>query len=279
MATTRLWRYTDLPKFIDLLTSGKLWLSNAEILARDDPYDGLPGAVQFPHRIWQSINDVPEKLRVQILKMRSRGTDGTPEAAFKGWFMGEEQRCIMTQSGRRDYYVNCWHQAEHESVAMWKVYGSPGAGVAVVSNGARLETALAANEEECYLGAVKYRDPSFVEIGMPNAFDSMMIKRLSFEYEREVRLVHWRTGELHDALANFSWNEEKMRFDDLIEDSRPIPPGMALMCDVDAMIECVIVSPFAPPWYAAMIERMRDRFGYGFPVGHSRLLAAPPVIP
>lgn len=279
LATTRLRRYLDLPKFIDLVTSGKLWLTNAEVLATDDPYDGLPGAVQFPHRIWRSIDDVPEQLRSQIMQMCSGGTDGTPEAAFKSWFMTEEQRCIMMLSGRRNYYVNCWHAAEHESVAMWKIYGSPGAGVAIVSNSARLETALASVEEQFYLGAVKYRDPSIVEIGTSNAFDSMMIKRASFEYECEVRLVHWHTGDFHDALANFAWNDEKMRFDDLVEDTRPVLAGMSFACDLEAMIEKVIVSPFAPPWYAQMIERMRDQVGHSFPVGMSTLLQVPPVIP
>jgi hypothetical protein len=279
LATARLWRYTDVPKFIDLLISGQLWLTNAEVLAKDDPYDGLPGAVQFPHRMWRTIDDVPEQLRSQILEICGKGSDTTPESAFRSWFMGEEQRCIMGQSGRRDYYVNCWHAAEHESAAMWKIYGSPGAGVAIVSNGARLETALAAHEEEFYLGTVEYRDPSFIQIGIPNAFDTMMIKRSSFEYEREVRLVHWHTGEFHDALVNFAWDDERMRFDDLIEDARPLRPGMSFACDVDAMIERVIVSPFAPLWYAPMIERVRERLGYRFSVQMSKLLELPPVVP
>lgn len=277
--TTRLWRYTDLPKFLDLLTSGELWFSNAEVLASDDPYEGVTGAVRFPHRMWRTIDDVPEKLRVQILEMCSRGTDGTPEAAFRSWFMVEEQRCIMMQSGRRDYYINCWHAADHQSIAMWKIYGSPGAGVAVISNGARLETALAANEGNLYLGAIKYREPSFVQIGTQNAFDTVMIKRSSFEYEREVRLVHRKPGEFHDALVNFNWNDDKMRFDDLVDDPRPIPAGMSFACDIDVMIERVIVSPFAPPWYAPMLERVRERLGYRFSIHKSKLLDVPPMLP
>ena len=279
LVTTRLWRYTDLSKFIDLLSSGKLWLTNAEILAADDPYEGTTGAVQFPHRMWQTLDEVPEQLRVQILEMCGQGTDGKPEAAFKGWFMGEEQRCIMTQSGRRDYYVNCWHAAHHESVAMWKIYGSPGAGVAIVTNGARLETALAENTEDFYLGAVQYRDPFFVQIGGSNAFDTIMLKRSSYNYEQEVRLVHWHTGDFHDALANFSWNDETMRFDDIIDDPRPVRPGMSFNCDIDVLIERVIVSPFAPPWYLPMIERVRERFGYGFAIHRSTLLDVPRLLP
>lgn len=277
--TSRLWRYMDLPKFMELVTSGTLWLTNAEMLASDDPYEGMPGAIQFPHRMWATIEEVPDMLRRQILDMSSRGANGTPEAAFRSWFMGEEQRCIMTLSGRRDYYVNCWHAAEHESVAMWKIYGSPGAGVAVVSNGGRLETSLAVNMETLYLGAVRYKDQSVFEIGTPNAFDSIMIKRTSYTYEKEVRLVHWFTGEFHDALANFAWNEDTMRFDDIIKDSRPVRPGISLSCDIDVMVERVIISPFAPLWYEAMIDRVREKLGYKFIVQRSKLLDLPPVIP
>ena len=277
--TTRLWRYTDLSKFIDLLSSGKLWLTNAEILAADDPYEGTPGAVQFPHRMWRTLDEVPEQLRAQILEMHSRGTDGGPEAAFGGWFMGEEQRCITTQSGRRDYYINCWHASDYESVAMWKIYGSPGAGVAIVTNCARLEAALSENSEVFYIGAVQYRDPSFVQIGYPNAFDPIMLKRSSYSYEQEVRLVHWHTGELHDALADSSWNDETMRFDDIIDDPRPVRPGMSFNCNIDVLIEGVIVSPFAPLWYAPMIERVRERFGHRFPIQRSTLLDAPLFLP
>ena len=276
--TTRLWRYMDLPKFVELITSGTLWLTNAEVLAADDPHEGLPNAVQFPHRMWRSIDDTPELLRRQIIDICGGGTDGTPEAAFKSWFMGEEQRCIMTHSGRRDFYINCWHAADHESVAMWKIYGSPGAGVAMVTNGARLETALAENDEVLHLGAVKYRDASIFNIGSPNAFDDIMVKRASYTYESEVRLIHWHTGEFHDALEKFAWNEQTMRFDDLIEDTRPIRAGCSFACDLNVLIERVIISPFAPPWYVPMMSRLRDRLGLHFSINRSKLLEAPVVI-
>jgi hypothetical protein len=277
--TTKLWRYMDLPKFVDLLTSKRLWLANAEILAADDPYEGLPGAVQFPHRMWRSIDGVPDKLRQQILLLCSAGTDGTPDAAFKSWFMVEEQRCIMTQTGRRDFYVNCWHAADHESVAMWKIYGAPGAGIAIVSNGARVETALARNEQNLHLGAVHYHDSKFVQIGMSNVFDTITRKRESYKYEQEVRLVYWHVGESHDALVNANWNEEAMRFDNLVEDTRPIPPGISFECDVDNLIESVVVSPFAPAWFTTLIERVRDQLGFRFEVTSSTLLNLPVAIP
>jgi len=277
--TAKLWRYMDLPKFVDLLTSRRLWLTNAEVLATDDPYEGLPGAVQFPHRMWRSIEEVPEPLRRQILQRRGLGPDMTPEAAFRSWFMVEEQRCIMIRTGRRDFYVNCWHTASHESIAMWKIYGAPGPGIAIVSNGGRIETALSANDHGLHLGAVQYEDPDVFQIGMSNVFDTITRKRTSYEYEHEVRLVYWHPDEGHDALVNDNWNEETMRFDDLVEDIRPIDPGVSIDCDVDVLVQSVIVSPFAPAWFATMIERLRDQLGCRFTVESSTLLRAPvPII-
>jgi hypothetical protein len=187
---------------------------------------------------------------------------------------------MMTQFGRRQFYVNCWHAAQHESAAMWKIYGSPGAGVAIVTHGGRLEAALASDSKELHLGAVRYVDPATFEIGTPNAFDTLMVKRANYSYEQEVRLVHWDTeGDLHDPLANFSWNEDTMRFDDIVEDHRPLVPGSLLDCDVDVLIERVIVSPFAPPWYLPMIERLREQLGFRFAVTASNLLTVPSIIP
>lgn len=274
--TKRLWRYTDVPKFVDLLTWRRLWLTNAEILAADDPHEGL-SAVQFPHRVWRSVEEVPPVLREEILQSGRRAGKSSEEA-FRQWIMMQEQLCIMTRSGRRDFYVNCWHAADHESAAMWKIYGGPGAGVAIVTNGQRLETSLAARSEKLYLGAVSYLPPDVFHVGVQNAFDPLMVKRASYSYEQEVRLVYWQAEDGHDALANASWNEQTMRYDGLVDDVRPIPPGISFECDLDKLIERVIISPFAPRWYSKMIEELIQRLDYQFPIAVSKLLNAPLVI-
>ncbi|CAN7160796.1 DUF2971 domain-containing protein [Rhizobium rhizogenes] len=269
-----LWRYTDLSKFVDLLTSQKLWLSNLEVLARDDPYEGSPWSIAFPHRMWSTIENVPEPLRTQIANFG--GPDGrSPEQRFKDWYMLEEQTCIFAQSGRREYYVNCWHAAQHESVAMWKIYGAPGAGVAVITNGARLETALASNSNRLLLGAVRYAEPNQLVIGTSNAFEPVITKGAAYQYEQEVRLVFWETEGMHDPLAHDKWNPDSMRFEDIIEDPRPLKPGIHLSCDVNVLVDRVLVSPFAAPWYLSMIEKLRDQLGFRFPVIASKLLTAP----
>lgn len=274
--STRLWRYTDLAKFFELVTSRRLWLTNAEVLAQDDPYEGSPGPLRFPHRLWKTIDDVPPPLKTQIVEIY--GKECSAEQAFKTWFMMSEQECHMQRSTRRNYYVSCWHAGQPESAAMWKIYGSPGAGVAIVSNGGRMEAALSAETKPLNLGAVHYEQQYTFQIGYRNSFDSLMIKRDNYAFEHEVRLVHWDTSDMHDSLANFAWNDERMRFDDIIEDQRPINPGVNLACDIDVLIERVVVSPFAPPWYLPMIERLRDQLQYHFEIRNSKLLTSPTVI-
>ena len=277
--TVGLWRYTDLPKFIELMISRSLWLANAEVLAVDDPYEGRFGAMQFPHRRWRSIDDLPEVLRVQLDERYRGESDGTRESIFNSWFMTEEQQCIISNAGRRNFYVSCWHAAHHESVAMWKIYGAPGAGVAILTNAGRMNASLAANDLGMHLGAVQYADANTFVIGATNVFDALMKKRASYAYEQEVRIVHWNTGDSHDPLVNFEWNENTLRFANVVDDPRPVTPGLSVECDIGVMIEQVIVSPFAPSWYVSMIERLRDILGYSFPVTGSLLLEAPPLLP
>ena len=275
-----LWHYTDLPKFIQLLTGKTLWLGNLEILAQNDPYEGLPGPIQFPHRMWKSIDEVPKTLKTQILQMKSKDTDRSLQEAFMRWFMLEEQSCYMSQSGRRNYYVNCWHAAEHESMAMWKIYGALGAGVAIVTNAEKRKSALAANSQQLYLGEVQYRASDTFQIGTKNSFDPIMVKSKSYSYENEVRLVHKDISEsYHDPLAKFSWNDQTMRFDDIIEDLRPLVPGLLFQCNLDTLIEKLIISPFAPPWYVVTLKRLKEQLGFRFPIFQSKLLTAPEIIP
>jgi hypothetical protein len=239
----------DLPKFVALLTSQSLWLTNAEILSADDPHEGTLSTLQFAHRRWTSIDAVPQPTREQIVQHYGRLTGGSPQAAFRAFVMQQEQLGIFTQFWRRNYYVSCWHAADYESVAMWKIYGAPGPGVAIVSNGARLEASLANNSPDLYLGSVRYFDERSEHIDWSNAFNTIMAKRLSFSYEKEVRLVHHDISDMHDPLVHNSWNDETMRFDEIVDDDRPLKSGLEVECDISILVGNVIVSPLAPPWY------------------------------
>lgn len=269
--STKLWRYIDTAKFIELLTSRSIWFSNAEILAQEDPFEGNPDAIQFPHRMWRSLRDVPPQLGEQIIAFH--GKDGrSPDDAFRSWIMLEEQTRIFQISGRRNYYLNCWHASEHESVAMWKIYATASAGLALISNGARMEEALGKNEDNFYLGTVEYWEPGTISLGQSNSFDPYLIKLAQYKYENEVRLVYWDTSSIHDPIKDFQWNEDRLRFDNVEYDQSPLKPGISFECEVNVLVEKIVTSPFSPPWYTKAIARLLSDLGYKIPVEQSLIM-------
>ena len=282
----RLWRYTDLPKFLDLLTSGRLWLSNLEILSKEDPYEGLLGSVRFPHRAIRTIREFPPDQHPKLLEdyyfAAFKGVvppdpQDSLNAAFEHWYKAQEELCITHEAERRNYYINCWHEAECECIAMWKTYGGAGAGVAVVSSYSRLEKALKDNQEKLFLGRVNYVEISDVVAGVSNYFEHLLSKLSHYKYEREVRLAYWDWREPYYPLARANWNNATLRFEGLLADSRPIRPGLYFECKLNELIEMVLLSPFAPDWHLSMVKAVRDRFGFKFPVHRSIILDTPPT--
>jgi hypothetical protein len=92
--------------------------------------------------------------------------------------------------------VNCWHQNDGESAAMWKLYLPTGKGVAVRSTVGALMSSLREfrlkpeyEAETVHVGRVMYID--YRNALMPH--DSMLgrffYKRMSYAYEKEVRAV------------------------------------------------------------------------------------------
>ncbi|MFN0262681.1 hypothetical protein ACKTEK_02270 [Tepidamorphus sp. 3E244] len=267
----------DIPKFLDLVISKNLWLSNAEVLAADDPYEGLPDAYYFPHRIWNSIDDLPKKIRDQIEFLYASEFPSKAEI-FKNWYRLEEQMCLFKRFSRRQFYVNSWHAAQHESIAMWKIYASPGDGVAVITTGGRLTHSLDDASDDLHVGAVKYWTPGTFQVGSENIFSNLTVKRSSYSFEQEVRIVYWDNENFHDPLQGSVWNEETLRYENINENVNLPRAGRLIPCDINIMIEKVVISPNSPSWYLPMIEKLIGELGLKFPVMQSSLLQEPPII-
>lgn len=96
---------------------------------------------------------------------------------------------------RRLTKISCWHRADHESAAMWKLYAAGGKGVAVLTTPGRLQGALRPfrlapeyGKEEPYWGMVRYRDlhTERLRASMEQRF---FYKHRAFESEREFRVI------------------------------------------------------------------------------------------
>jgi hypothetical protein len=157
-----IWRFIDLPNFLDLITTSTLYFCRGDKFA--DPYEGM-----MPDEYVDSVR---------------RG----------GSNIGSVQKQIrMFDYYRAEFYMNCWHMSPHESAAMWKLYAGTDAGIALKSTYSRLQRAFEHRSERYFLGLANY-DSSTV-FGPTNAFKFIMWKRKAFEHEKEVRALVWKLDE------------------------------------------------------------------------------------
>lgn len=238
-ASDFLWRYTDLAKFTALALQKTLWLSSAEQLASQDPYEAtLPEA---------SAKLFAEYARADLKKS---GHGDVPDF--------QEQLAKLYEVIRPYLFVNCWHASPVESVAMWKIYASENAGIAIVSSRNRLHRALRKSKLDIYLGRVAYVDHDLDFVG-PNLLSAALKKRLHYQYESEVRLIHLVGSGVGQPIG-------------------PLPTpqlGIQVSCNLNDLIEKVVISPAADLWFYQMVKELCRRAGIRRPVVQSRIFVPP----
>ena len=120
------------------------------------------------------------------------------------------------ETSKKRTFINCWHENEHESEAMWRLYSSfLDNAIAIRTSYNSLYHALGRNPS-IRIGRVKYVDFQQSYAGLHDAF---WCKRKSFEHEKEVRAM-------------------------LIDRCNP-DKGKLVPCDLPILIKEVFVSPSA----------------------------------
>ncbi|WP_313229942.1 hypothetical protein [Sphingobium yanoikuyae] len=97
-----------------------------------------------------------------------------------------------------------------------------------------------------------------------NIFTPYLNKRMSFEYEREIRAVIWEmSSSVEPARGDgdplFSWSEF----------------GVNVQVDLENLIDAVYISPTAPSWFSDLVGKIMTRYGLTHPIEHSSLSAMP----
>jgi hypothetical protein len=99
-------------------------------------------------------------------------------------------------------------------------------------------------------GYVRYLDPDTApadpdEIAL-NSFTPHVTKRLSFEHEREVRLLLWALDP--DQTSRYT--------------SEVRVPGIHVPVDLQTLIEHVYVAPGSAAWFTELVEETARRYGF-----------------
>ena len=176
------WRYMDVAKLLSLLDSQSLFFPSLPHL--DDPFEGylpLPTLEEYrEHKIYEEAY-----------------ADVKPEDVNDLYELDKSS----AKESRHQIFVNCWHANEHESAAMWSLYLSQAEGVAVQSTVGRLKACFDATDKTILIGNIEYID--YAETGVPNnVFCRAILKRKSFEHEREIRAVY-HDKEIADLMYEF----------------------------------------------------------------------------
>jgi hypothetical protein len=178
-------------------------------------------------------------------------TTGMPPEALAKALVSMQQSSLKILS---IMYVNCWHMNEVESDAMWKAYGASENGIAVVTT---CSTLVAQLDEGCFVGTVAYIDYERDTVGRGTVFRRILHKRRSFVHEQELRICRFI------ALKDYP------------NSLTSSPSGLLQKVRLQDLVQEVYVAPQAPTWYRETVESVTNRWGYGFPVHHSRLDAVP----
>lgn len=240
---TKVWRYMDLGKYLDLVTTASLVMPNATLM--QDPYEGQVGG--FNQRL-----EIPSDLVMSHEQM-------------------EQARRTIAQA-RRDLqahtYLSCWHAAEHESAGMWSLYADEDKGVAVITTWGRLKASLQ-TDVLIHGGAVQYLDYDAQRLPEDNALSIYCFKRVSFEHEREVRLVIQNIYGLLNGMG-MQHPTEPGQEPALLAEARKL--GVArIPINLDSMVDEVRVSPAAHSWFADMVAQVTAQCGGQWRVSQSDL--------
>lgn len=220
----------DIVTFTAMLHNAGLFFVRADKLG--DPFEGSFPRANGPVRIQRWMERVP--------------VDAPPEL----WTQLTTEISERARRTRNRYLINCWHMNDHESAAMWSVYGGRGHSIAIQSTYSRLCEVLPADS---HVGVVQYIDYGHDEIPEWNGFTPYLHKRASYRYETEVR-----------AITKYTRDQGAMPI--------MLPEvGMWVSTQLGELIESVHVAPDSAEWVKDLVSNLVDRYGFAFPVHRSKL--------
>jgi len=239
----KIWRYMDFTKFVSLIDKSALFFSRADKLG--DPFEG-----SYPRQNVQQRTTLYKKWL------------NTLPTQFKEFF-GQRPRAIgeFYKSLRRCIFINSWHENEHESDAMWKLYLKSDEGIAIQSTFSHLRDCFGNETPNIHIGRVRYIDYLKDVISEENFFNPFLRKRKSFEHEREVRAIVFAYGKIEDGQPNLP--------------PPAFPTGMPVLVDLDKLIDRIYLAPTSPKWLHELIASVLRKYNLKLKVFQTSLTDRP----
>jgi len=225
----KLWRYLSVERFLSLIDDGRLYFASANEFA-----DSFEGAVSVD---------------ADGQSTRDHGAASWSDNAFR-----ELKRLTK---------ISCWHRADFESDAMWKLYAAEHKGVAICTTTEHLLAAFKPfrlkpqyGAEELWYGPVNYIDLTAGRIKRTGMLDRFFIKHRAFEWEREFRLAISLRGAEEFGV--------------------PVPDlGIFVQVDVGVLADRILIGSTITAAEQALVKERVMRAGLGDRLEVSSLLGTP----
>ena len=225
----KIWRYMDFSKYVDMLTTNTLYFTRADKF--EDPYDC--SGMQF-------LIDANKQLPAP-----SEGKEWTRK---------------VNTFNRLFVYLNCWHMNKDESPALWRLYSeNKYETIAIQTTFEKLKSEIEnkwSRDGGPSIAKVKYDienagkldENSTYRIFSALGLEDIIYKRLSFEYEKELRAFIYQSCDKSREIplkneAHLGKLKERDEFKRI-----PIDPAK--------LIEKVYVSPLAKDLFVELVKNV-----------------------
>jgi hypothetical protein len=258
--TARLWRYMSLDKFVDLLSTQELFFTPLASFANTDPYEGyLPKVALDAHasvnkNIVAQMENAHRELADSLQKRGRTLADEEKQALETQLELLRSSFRLLMPAIAKTIMVNCWHESEEESEAMWRLYSENGKAVAIETTLAALSRSieLKNSSQVVHIYPVKYLDffDSTLEPHdcVVEGHLAPLLKRRSYQHEREVRAFIAKMAPDPRTGADVSfWKPEPVRV--------PI--------DLQTLVKAIYISPYARAPFPSGVLKMWELFGTG----------------
>ncbi|MES9903231.1 MAG: hypothetical protein ABW168_11240 [Sedimenticola sp.] len=143
--------------------------------------------------------------------------------------------------------ISCWNHSEHESDAMWRLYGLTKNSIAIETTYDSLKKLAVDNTAN--LCTVKYIDYIQDKAPILMVSDVFEYKRSSFSHESELRIIKFKYPP--EPIVNGTQAVSRPR-----EGEEMPKKGKLFEVDLNSFITKVIISPYADMWFYDVVKKL-----------------------
>lgn len=235
-----LWRYQDIPRYLDLLLKQQLFFCRADRF--EDPFEGK-----------YTIEAKEELVKEQIEEIADDHADEKDVQQVKE----HVEKLTNEHIARRTYVtINSWHRNDVENYAMWKIYAKGTYGLAVQTTYERLKQCFDKAKQAVFIGKVDY-DDNCEAILSNNSLKPFLHKRKMYAYENEIRCCYVMPED-----NSFNWQAQDTQ------------DGVFIDVDLNTLIERIYISPYSPKWIYDIVAGINKKFNINKEIVHSTVFDA-----